>query len=73
VHNVPCDEEGGWIHTVEVGNPKNLKLVFLHGFGGSACCNYVIFKELVKHFHVIAIDTPGSAGSYRHKWTAKTV
>ena len=40
-------------------------LVCIHGFGGSACLMYPIYKELVKHFRVVAIDMLGYGASSR--------
>ena len=42
-------------------------LVMIHGFGGSACLMYPIYKDLVKHFRVVAIDMLGYGASSRVK------
>jgi len=40
-------------------------LICMHGFGASACLMYPIFKELVKHFRVVALDMLGYGASSR--------
>ncbi len=40
-------------------------LVCIHGFGGSAVLMYPIYKELVQHYRVVAIDMLGYGASSR--------
>ena len=40
-------------------------LVMLHGFGANACYIYQVYKQLVDHFRVIAIDMLGYGSSSR--------
>ena len=40
-------------------------LVCMHGFGASACLMYPIYKELMKHFRIVAFDMLGYGASSR--------
>ena len=40
-------------------------LLMIHGFGGSACAFYMIFKQLLEHFRIVAIDMLGFGASTR--------
>lgn len=37
----------------------------VHGFGGSACLYYPIYKKLLEHFRIVAIDMLGFGASSR--------
>ena len=40
-------------------------LLMIHGFAGSACAMYPVYKKLVEHFRIVAIDMLGFGASSR--------
>ena len=40
-------------------------LLVIHGFGGSACLLYPIYKQLLEHYRVVTIDMLGFGASSR--------
>lgn len=62
VNDVWIDTYLGKCHLIETGNREAEPLFLLHAAGCSAAEWYANLKELGKHFHVYALDTPGDAG-----------
>lgn len=53
------------LHYLRFGDPASPALLLVHGYGGSAITFFRIIPELMKHFHVIAIDLLGFGASDR--------
>lgn len=51
------------LHCLEAGRPDAPVLVLLHGFGGHAASSQPVIDRLGDHFHILAFDLPGHAGS----------
>ena len=51
----------------KISNEQTCKptLLVIHGFGGSACLLYPIYKQLLEHYRVVAIDMLGFGASSR--------
>ena len=53
------------IDTEEAEEKVKPTLVMIHGFGGSAVLMYSIYKQLVEHYRIVAIDMLGYGASSR--------
>lgn len=65
------DEQRNQITTYICGDTNNPKLVLVHGYGGSGALMYRLFKLLMPHFYVIAIDLIGMGSSSRPEFECK--
>jgi len=65
IYNVHIDSNGNYIRTIEVGDPKNQKIVIIHGYGASSMNFYKVIKPLSENYHLILIDIIGMGGSSR--------
>jgi pimeloyl-ACP methyl ester carboxylesterase len=65
--------EGNALVYYEVGQHNSRKLVMLHGYLGGALLYFKLFKELSRHFHVLAFDLLGMGSSSRPTFSAVTL
>jgi pimeloyl-ACP methyl ester carboxylesterase len=63
ISNIIIDDQGNYIHTIEVGDKKNQTLVLLHGYGGSGIIFWKIIKELASKYYLILVDIIGMGAS----------
>lgn len=59
------DQEIFQLDTDEAEREAKPTLLVIHGFGGCACLLYPIYKQLVEHYRVVAIDMLGFGASSR--------
>jgi cardiolipin-specific phospholipase len=69
--DVFIDNQGNYIRTVEVGDPKNQTMVLIHGYGGSSVKFWKIVKPLSQKYHILMIDIIGMGGSSRPPFDLK--
>ena len=63
---------GCQIHTIEVGRKHRPKLLFVHGYGGTAAAYYRLIRPLSEHFHCYFVDIIGMGLSSRVAYDCKT-
>lgn len=64
-----ADIEKEDMHFLEFGKHHKTTIILIHGYGGSGVTFYRIIPELMKYFHVIAIDLLGFGKSDRPSFT----
>ena len=63
---------GCTIHTIEVGLSSKPKLLFVHGYGGTAAAYYRLIRPLSEHYHCYFVDIVGMGLSSRVAYECKT-